>query len=201
MFIYILVGVALVQTVGGLLQGNNHPATTSSPDGTALHQTLGLLVVELDKRVVELDKRVVELDKRVVELDKRVVELDKRVVELDKRVVELDKRVVELDKRVVELDKGVNDLQNKVAAMESERHQYVEKTTQLEQALSTERLRVESLQQVLDGHDVSLASILSENSLQKNATMLLNSTVSSLLFEHEDLRSNFEYMKSKWFSL
>ena len=173
MFVYILVGVALVQTVGGLLQGNNHPATTSSPDGTALHQTLGLLVVELDKRVVELDKRVVELDKRVVELDKRVVELDK----------------------------GVNDLQNKVAAMESERHQYVEKTTQLEQALSTERLRVESLQQVLDGHDVSLASILSENSLQKNATMLLNSTVSSLLFEHEDLRSNFEYMKSKWFSL
>ena len=152
MFIYILVGVALVQTVGGLLQGNNHPATTSSPDGTALHQTLGLLVVELDKRVVELDK-------------------------------------------------VVNDLQNKVAAMESERHQYVEKTTQLEQALSTERLRVESLQQVLDGHDVSLASILLENSLQKNATMLLNSTVSSLLFEHEDLRSNFEYMKSKWFSL
>ena len=152
MFVYILVGVALVQTVGGLLQGNNHPATTSSPDGTALHQTLGLLVVELDKRVVELDK-------------------------------------------------GVNDLQNKVAAMESERHQYVEKTTQLEQALSTERLRVESLQQVLDGHNVSLASILSENSLQKNATMLLNSTVSSLLFEHEDLRSNFEYMKSKWFSL
>ena len=152
MFVYILVGVALVQTVGGLLQGNNHPATTSSPDGTALHQTLGLLVVELDKRVVELDK-------------------------------------------------VVNDLQNKVAAMESERHQYVEKTTQLEQALSTERLRVESLQQVLDGHDVSLASILLENSLQKNATMLLNSTVSSLLFEHEDLRSNFEYMKSKWFSL
>ena len=159
MFVYILVGVALVQTVGGLLQGNNHPATTSSPDGTVLHQTLGLLVVELDKRVVELDKRVVELEK------------------------------------------GVNDLQNKVAAMESERHQYVEKTTQLEQALSTERLRVESLQQVLDGHNVSLASILSENSLQKNATMLLNSTVSSLLFEHEDLRSNFEYMKSKWFSL
>ena len=148
MFVYILVGVALVQTVGGLLQGNNHPATTSSPDGTALHQTLGLLVMELDKRVVELDK-------------------------------------------------GVNDLQNKVAAMESERHQYVEKTTQLEQALSTERLRVESVQQVLDGHNVSLASILSENSLQKNATMLLNFTVSSLLLEHEDLRSNFEYMKSK----
>ena len=128
MFVYILVGVALVQTVGGLFQGTNQVATTSSPDGTALHQTLGLLVVELDKRVVELDKRV-------------------------------------------------NDLQNKVAAMESERHQYVEKTTQLEQALSTERLRVESLQQVLDGHNVSLASILSENSLQKNDTMLLNSTV------------------------
>ena len=99
MLLNFFIRVALVQTVWGTLQNNNHPATTSSPDGTVLHQTLGLLVVELDKRVVELDK-------------------------------------------------GVNDLQNKVAAMESERHQYVEKTTQLEQALSTERLRVESLQQV-----------------------------------------------------
>nr|XP_022334407.1 uncharacterized protein LOC111131263 isoform X3 [Crassostrea virginica] len=138
MFLRFFVTVALVETVLGLLQGNNHPATTSTPDGTVLHQTLGLLVVELDKRV--------------------------------------------------------NDLQNKVAAMETERHQYVEKN-QLETALSTERLEVEALRQILQGQNASLSTILLENALQLNATSQLNSTLSSLITDHENLQSDVDHMK------
>ena len=140
MFLRFFVTVALVETALGLLQSNNHPATTSTPDGTVLHQTLGLLVVELDKRV--------------------------------------------------------NDLQNKVAAMETERHQYVEKN-QLETALSTDRLEVKALRQILQGQNASLSTILLENALQLNATSQLNSTLSSLITDHENLQSDVDHMKSK----
>ena len=140
MFLRFFVTVALVETVLGLLQGNYHPATTSTPDGTVLHQTLGLLVVELDKRV--------------------------------------------------------NDLQYKVAAMETERHRYVEKN-QLETALSTERLEVEALRQILQGQNASLSTILLENALQLNATSQLNSTLLSLITDHENLQSNVDHMIGK----
>ena len=107
MLLNFFIRAALVQTVWGILQNNNHPATTSSPDGIVLQQTLGLLVVELDKRV--------------------------------------------------------NDLQNKVAGLEADRQQYLDKVTKLETSLSSERLKVESLQQTLEGQNASLASLQLEN--------------------------------------
>ena len=128
MLLNFFIRAALVQTVWGILQNNNHPATTSSPDGIVLQQTLGLLVVELDKRV--------------------------------------------------------NDLQNKVAGLEADRQQYLDKVTKLETSLSSERLKVESLQQTLEGQNASLASLQLENSLLKNATLQLNFTASSLIAKH-----------------
>ena len=128
MLLNFFIRAALVQTMWGILQNNNHPATTSSPDGIVLQQTLGLLVVELDKRV--------------------------------------------------------NDLQNKVAGLEADRQQYLDKVTKLETSLSSERLKVESLQQTLEGQNASLASLQLENSLLKNATLQLNFTSSSLIAKH-----------------
>lgn len=51
-----------IQAIAALLNGNVHTGITSSPDGAVLHQTLGLLVVELDKRVNDLQNKVNALE-------------------------------------------------------------------------------------------------------------------------------------------
>lgn len=51
-----------IQAIAALLNGNVHTGITSSPDGAVLHQALGLLVVELDKRVNDLQNKVNALE-------------------------------------------------------------------------------------------------------------------------------------------
>ena len=84
----------------------------------------------------------------------------------------------------MDLDKRVNDLQNKVAGLGADIQQYLDKTTKLETSLSSERLKVESLQHILEGQNASLASLQLENSLLKNATLQINFTMSSLIAKH-----------------
>eukprot|EP00105_Crassostrea_gigas_P019662 XP_011438223.1 PREDICTED: uncharacterized protein LOC105335815 [Crassostrea gigas] len=61
-FPVIFVGAIFVHGIAGLLNGNVHTGTTSSPDGAVLHQTLAQLVVELEKRVNDLQTKVNTLE-------------------------------------------------------------------------------------------------------------------------------------------
>lgn len=61
-FPVIFVGAIFFHGIAGLLNGNVHTGTTSSPDGAVLHQTLAQLVVELEKRVNDLQNKVNTLE-------------------------------------------------------------------------------------------------------------------------------------------
>ena len=62
----------------------------------------------------------------------------------------------------------------------------------LERSLSAERLEVESLRQILEGPNASLAELQLDNYLQKNASLQLNSTLSSVIADHQDMQANIE---------
>lgn len=141
-FPVVFVTAVFVQTIAGLLNGNDHTGTTSSSDGAVLHQTLGLLVVELDKRV--------------------------------------------------------NDLQTKVNALEREKQTYMVKNIQLETKLSTQEKKLESLQQILHQQIASVLSLQTKEELYNAFSSQLNDSLQNLTTDHEHLKSNVEYMKSKY---
>ena len=67
----------------------------------------------------------------------------------------------------------------------------------LETSLSAERLEVESLRQILEGQNATLAELQLDNYLQKNASLQLNSTLSSVIADYQDMQANIENLKSK----
>lgn len=137
-FSVVFVAGVFVQAIAGLLNGNIQSGTTSSPDGVVLHQTLGQLVVELEKRV--------------------------------------------------------NDLQNKVNTLETEKQNYFVKTSQLETKLSTQRLKLESLQRQLNA---SLVSLETEEAFFRIFSSDLNNSLTKLTTDYENLKSSVDVMKSR----
>lgn len=141
-FSVVLVTAFFVQAIAGLLNGNVHTGTTSSPDGAVLPQTLGLLVVELDKRV--------------------------------------------------------NALQTKVNALETEKHDYIVKNTQLETEVSTQRLKQESLEWMFQQQNASLMTLQTEVDVCRTLSFQLNDSLQNLTDGHEKLKSNLDVVKSTY---
>ena len=197
MLLNLIIRVALVHTVWGILQSNNHPATTSSPDGAVLHQTLGLLVVELDKRVNDLQNKVAGLEvDRQQYLDK-VTKLETFLSSERLKGESLQQILEGQNASLASLQLENFLLKNATLQLNITMSSLIAK--HLETTLSAERLEVESLRQILDGQNASLAELQLDNYLQKNASLQLNSTLSSVIADHQDMQATIENLKSKWF--
>lgn len=99
---------------------------------------------------------------------------------------------------VVELDKRVNDLQNKVNALETEKHDYIVKNTQLETEVSTQRLKQESLQRMFQQQNATLMSLQTEVDVYRTLSLQFNDSLHNLTGGHEKLKSNLDVVKSKY---
>lgn len=191
------IGVALVQTVWGILQSSNHPATTNSPDGAVLHQTLGLLVVELDKRVNDLQNKVAGLEADRQQYLDKTTKLETSLSSERLKVESLQHILEGQNVSLASLQLENSLLKNATLQINFTMSSLIAK--HLETTLSAERLEVESLRQVLEGQNASLAVLQLDNYLQKNALLQLNSTFTSVIADHQDMQANIENLKSKWF--
>lgn len=99
---------------------------------------------------------------------------------------------------VVELDKRVNDLQTKVNALETEKHDYIVKNTQLETEVLTQRLKQESLQRMFQQQNASLMSLKTEVDVCRTLSFQLNDSLQNLTDGHEKLKSNLDVVKSTY---
>nr|XP_011432375.2 uncharacterized protein LOC105331746 isoform X2 [Crassostrea gigas] len=97
---------------------------------------------------------------------------------------------------VVELDKRVNDLQTKVNALETEKHDYIVKNTQLETEVLTQRLKQESLQRMFQQQNASLMSLKTEVDVCRTLSFQLNDSLQNLTDGHEKLKSNLDVVKN-----
>ena len=195
MLLNFFIRVALVQTVWGILQNNNHPATTSSPDGIVLHQTLGLLVVELDKRVNDLQNKVAGLEADRQQYLDKVTKLETSLSSERLKVESLQQILEGQNASLASLQLENSLLKNATLQLNFTVSSLIAK--HLETSLSSERLEVESLRQILEGQNATLAELQLDNYLQKNASLQLNSTLSSVIADHQDIQANIENLKSK----
>ena len=195
MLLNFFIRVALVQTVWGILQNNNHPATTSPPDGIVLHQTLGLLVVELDKRVNDLQNKVAGLEADRQQYLDKVTKLETSLSSERLKVESLQQILEGQDASLASLQLENSLLKNATLQLNFTVSSLIAK--HLETSLSAERLEVESLRQILEGQNATLAELQLDNYLQKNASLQLNSTLSSVIADHQDMQANIENLKSK----
>ena len=195
MLLNFFIRVALVQTVWGILQNNNHPATTSSPDGIVLHQTLGLLVVELDKRVNDLQNKVAGLEADRQQYLDKVTKLETSLSSDRLKVESLQQILEGQNASLASLQLENSLLKNATLQLNFTVSSLIAK--HLETSLSSERLEVESLRQILEGQNATLAELQLDNYLQKNASLQLNSTLSSVIADHQDIQANIENLKSK----
>ena len=195
MLLNFFIRVALVQTVWGILQNNNHPATTSSPDGIVLHQTLGLLVVELDKRVNDLQNKVAGLEADRQQYLDKVTKLETSLSSERLKVESLQQILEGQNASLASLQLENSLLKNATLQLNFTVSSLIAK--HLETSLSAERLEVESLRQILEGQNATLAELQLDNYLQKNASLQLNSTLSSVIADHQDMQANIENLKSK----
>ena len=195
MLLNFFIRVALVQTVWGILQNNNHPATTSSPDGIVLHQTLGLLVVELDKRVNDLQNKVAGLEADRQQYLDKVTKLETSLSSDRLKVESLQQILEGQNASLASLQLENSLLKNATLQLNFTVSSLIAK--HLETSLSSERLEVESLRQILEGQNATLAELQLDNYLQKNASLQLNSTLSSVIADHQDMQANIENLKSK----
>ena len=195
MLLNFFIRVALVQTVWGILQNNNHPATTSSSDGIVLHQTLGLLVVELDKRVNDLQNKVAGLEADRQQYLDKVTKLETSLSSERLKVESLQQILEGQNASLASLQLENSLLKNATLQLNFTVSSLIAK--HLETSLSAERLEVESLRQILEGQNATLAELQLDNYLQKNASLQLNSTLSSVIADHQDMQANIENLKSK----